>query len=175
MRANLSIYRLLSLMLYDKNTGRFTRTVTRGGQMAGSIAGGTDKDGYRVVRVDGYLFYEHHLAWLAYHGVMPKEIDHKNGIKSDNKINNLREASRALNMGNTIRNAKGHTQGVRFDKRHNRYQARYTLNKKTIHLGMFGTAEEASQAYRRAKFEADPHCRVAQGASVDVVIMRAEK
>lgn len=163
MRKEISQERLLELLSYDELTGSFVRNVTRGGQKKGVVAGSFDKDGYWVIRVDGYLYYGHHLAWLAFYGVMPKEIDHKNGNKSDNRILNLREASHSMNMGNVVRMLRGSMQGVHHDKRSGKYQARFTTNGKTFHLGMYNTAEDAAFAYRAAKINLDPECRIAQG------------
>ena len=95
-------------------------------------------------------------------------------------------------MGNTIRKGKSVPQGVKFDPRDGRFQARMQVNGKCIHLGMFASADEASTAYRNAKAKIDPECRAAavaandnqtesgsdnefDGASVSVVILKADR
>lgn len=165
MRKEISQERLLELLSFDEITGLFVRNVTRGGQKKGVVAGSFDKVGYWLVRVDGYLYFGHHLAWLAFYGVMPNEIDHINGNKSDNRISNLREVSRSINMGNVVRKGRGIMQGVRYDKRYSKYQARLMTKGKSLHLGMFDTAEDAHFAYREAKTNLDPKCRMAQSAA----------
>jgi len=152
---------LETLLHYDPLTGVFTRKVTSGGRRAGTIAGYKGSDGYVVIRVMGRLYMAHHLAWLACRGNHPNEIDHINGDRSDNRLANLREATRALNMGNAIWRKDGMPQGVRLDARSGRYQARAQVGGEVLHLSMFKTAEAASNAYKSAKAASDPLCRVA--------------
>jgi hypothetical protein len=141
---------LAKYLRYDPGTGLFTRLVTRGGKIAGSIAGFVRrKDGY--VQIADAL--AHRLAWLYVHGEWPQhEIDHINGIRADNRWANLREASRTLNNQNRHRahrnNALG-VMGVRLDGK--TFIARIRVNKKLIRLGRFNTQAAASAAYMAAR------------------------
>lgn len=81
-----------------------------------------------------------------YYGREPAgEIDHINGDPSDNRIVNLREATRAQNCANV----KG--TGVRFEEKRGKWLARICVNYRQINLGRYATREEASAAYEAAK------------------------
>jgi len=90
------------------------------------------------------------------YGEPPKyQIDHRNGIRSDNRIENLREATSAENSQNrTIRsdNASGYI-GVFRKKRYKKWGAQIKINKKTKFLGYFDTPEQAHKTYLAAKSE----------------------
>lgn len=93
--------RLKELLHYDPNTGIFTWRVNRRGRFArkGSVAGTVDFNGYIAMGVDNRRYYAHRLAWLYVFGYYPPEdTDHINEIKTDNRIVNLRCASRSENM-----------------------------------------------------------------------------
>ena len=92
---------------------------------------------------------------LAHRMVMnePKDLqlDHINGNKCDNRKANLRIVTIQQNQHN-MRSAKGYS----WIKRDRRYQAKITINKKTIHLGYFHTEDEARAAYLEAKRKHHP-------------------
>lgn len=93
----------------------------------------------------------HRLFWLMTYGELPdKDIDHINGIRNDNRLENLRVVTRMQNLWNR-RNVKGYI----YNPASKKYQARIRKNYDTIHLGVFDTAEEATQAYLKAKQERD--------------------
>lgn len=66
-----------------------------------SSNGSYDKYGYLIVKVKGKQFKAHRIVWLLHHGVFPNgELDHKNRNRSDNRIENLREATRKMQVEN---------------------------------------------------------------------------
>jgi len=88
------------------------------------------------------------------YGIDPEEleIDHINGNRADDRIQNLRLATRTeqqWNVGKTKRNKSGH-KGVSFYKRLNKWRADIRINGKQKNLGYFETAKEASNAYQEA-------------------------
>ena len=147
--------RLKYFLSYDPNTGEFRRkTVLRGHGKVGQIAGGVDKDGYIQIRVDGKQHRAHRLAWLYVHGEMPEhEIDHINGIRTDNRIDNLRAASDAINAQNVrqARTDNKSTGRLGVYPNGSKFRAVITVSGKLVHLGQFDSAEEASSAYVAAK------------------------
>lgn len=109
-----------------------------------------DGSGYRQGRIFGKAYRAHRVAWAITYGAWPdNEIDHINGIRSDNRLVNLRMATRAENQRNTPlskRNSSGF-RGVDWHERTGKWRARITAGGPSIYLGLFGTAEEAHAAY----------------------------
>lgn len=116
---------------------------------AGKTAGWRHGAGYTAIRVDGRDYLAHRLAWLYSHGEWPPhEIDHKNGDRSDNRLQNLRPATKKENSRNQclrITNKSG-VNGVIWDKRKGVWRADVTYNGRFIYLGQFKTIEEAAAA-----------------------------
>lgn len=78
---------------YDPDTGIFTWKVFSPGITIGKVAGAISS-GYIRIKVHPSLQYAHRLAWLYVYGYFPEHgTDHINGIKTDNRIANLREAT----------------------------------------------------------------------------------
>lgn len=140
---------------YDKDTGVFTWKVRRANCIKiGDIAGTTNTNGHRQVRIEGKQFVLHRLAWLYVYGVLPdKELDHINGDKSDNRIENLREVSHGENMQNlpTYRNNTSGKIGVHYDRNCNKWIARISYKGERIILGVFTTFEESCLSRERAE------------------------
>jgi len=131
----------LSRLNYDPDTGIFT---WKNGRRAGTAM----NRGYRRIAFNRKLYLEHRLAWFLTHGKWPiYSIDHINCDRTDNRINNLREATRAEQGYNKPSSNPTGFKGVR---RHgNKFRADIKLAKKT-YLGLFDTPEEAHAAYCEA-------------------------
>jgi HNH endonuclease/AP2 domain len=94
-----------------------------------------------------HIIKAHRLAWFLYHGELPSnQVDHKDGIKTNNKIDNLRDVTNHQNQWNKT-SVKGYT----WDKNAKKFHARIHINYKEIHLGRFNTEQEARSAYLEAK------------------------
>lgn len=141
---------------YDPDTGLFTRKVSYGKWLSGSIAGSIDVMGYIKISIAHYVTRAHRLAWLYVYGEWPKfEIDHINGVRHDNRLANLRDVNRATNTQNT-QVSKGQVGYLGVSKlRNGKFRARITktINGKIteIHVGTFTTPQDAHQAYVEAK------------------------
>lgn len=110
------------------------------------------KNGYRYVRCDGQRYREHRVVWMYHHGRWPiGDLDHRNRVRDDNRIENLREVSKSANQWN--RDARGTSFYVRTGK----WQAHIQMHGKLRGLGYFLTEEEAHQAYLVAKAARDVH------------------
>jgi hypothetical protein len=152
-----------ALLDYDRETGVIRWIVHVGNQyVAGDIAGGVTKYGYRRVRVLGRKYMAHRLAWLITHGHFPDgPIDHINGCRDDNRLVNLRAATREINNQNlrkARRNSKLGVLGVSMDRK--RYKAQIQVGGKVLFIGNFSTAEDARAAYLAAKRHLHPGCTI---------------
>lgn len=153
-RNDLTVEFVRSILDYDPDTGMLRWRVNRGQRArSGSIAGSKHSSGYRYISINYCSYKAHRIAWLMAYGRWPtKQIDHINGIRSDNRIANLREATSGENLQNQklekISNKIG-ILGVHISR--GKYRAQIQVNGKVRHLGMFETAEEASAAYRASK------------------------
>lgn len=129
------------------------------GKFSGRQVGCQTSQGYirTTVKINGKNvgLLLHRVVWAFATGQWPTGlIDHKNEVKSDNRVDNLRIATHAQNISNRVqKNDSAGIKGVKFDSRYNRYQARITVDGKTLHLGMFDTAQEAGLAYKEAAIE----------------------
>lgn len=139
---------------YNPTTGKFTWVKTSARGVAGSCAGFSTNRKYLRVSVKGIVVLAHRLAWFIHYGVWPSgEIDHVNGIRSDNRIENLRDVPRRGNGQNRSK-AKGVTSkyfGVSWHARDRVWQVSIKLNGKVKYLGSFRNEEQARDAYRDAK------------------------
>lgn len=149
--------RLKELLDYDQDTGLFTWKQWRGGTaFAGTDAGRPNKGGHIQIMVDGIRYMAHRLAWLYIYGVFPQEdIDHINRVRSDNRICNLRPASKLQNAQNrsVSSNNKSGCSGVAWNERLKKWRARLTVGRKRMHLGYFTSIEEAFTARAEAKMK----------------------
>jgi hypothetical protein len=148
--------RLQELLSYDSDTGVFINNTQRASCVKiGDVTGSKSANGYVRITIDYKQYYAHRLAWLYVHGEFPKkELDHLNKIKVDNRIINLRLATRQENMQNISTPRSGTTSGFRgvsWSKLAKKWKTYIKINGQAKHLGYFNTAEEASEVYLEAK------------------------
>ena len=152
---------LRELLRYEPETGNFTWRVRPANNMrAGDAAGCLSKrDGYRSIRLLGRYYLEHRLAWLYVNGEWPaEEIDHLNRVRSDNRIANLRLATKAENKQNTsLRrdSASGH-KGISWHKRDQKWVAEIKLHGKKHYLGGFNNINDAIAARKSEESRLHP-------------------
>ena len=108
-------------------------------------------NGYVYMKFFKKAAYVHRLIFLYHHGYLPKYVDHINGNKQDNRIQNLREVTRCQNMMNIKKTSlnKSGFKGVSFNRRMNKWVAQIKQNKKHFYLGAFNSPEDAHDMYRQ--------------------------
>ncbi len=136
---------------YDPATGILTWKETANGRVkVGMRAGTLHHTGYRIITLLRRIYMEHRIIWLWVYGEWPEDqIDHCNRIKDDNRICNLRQATRLQNAVNSRpRRNKFGLRGVRIDARcpHKPFFGTSVVEGKRIYTKNFATAEEAAAA-----------------------------
>lgn len=124
---------------------------------AGKPAGCLAPDGYVLVRIFGNRYQSHRLIWLMETGDWPiGEIDHINGIRSDNRMANLRDVSRSQNHRNqklSVKNTSGFM-GVSLCKNSGKWRAYTRSHGRARHIGYYSTAAEAHAAFAEVAIKA---------------------
>lgn len=154
---DLAIEHVRRLLEYKPETGEFFwKECFSNAAVAGKRAGSKGKNGYVSVQIMGRSYRAHRLVWFYVNGVWPTgEVDHANGVRSDNRIDNLRDATRSQNQANAARrkdNLSGY-KGVRYHKATKKWMARIRHQHRSIYLGLFNSPEAASGAYKNAALE----------------------
>jgi len=144
---------LRQILLYDSDTGHFYWNIDkRPFVRKGDLAGFTERSGYRSIRISGVAYKAHRLAYLYVFGKWPIEVDHINCIKSDNRLCNLREATRSQNV--SYAKSRSNTSGIRGVSWHNNaWRVRVQVNGKRIVIGSYVTLEAAERAAKDARLK----------------------
>lgn len=147
--------RLKELVSYNQETGDFVWISDNGTKAkAGQEAGRINFYGYSVICIDGRTYPAHRLAWLYINGDFPRNnIDHLNGVRSDNRIVNLRDVTQQINCQNH-RKQNGNKKeliGACFDKATGKFKAQIMHKGVNFHIGRFDTQEQAHMAYVETK------------------------
>ena len=152
---DLTVDLLNHLFEYDKETGNLIWKIQQRGIRKGSIAGSVKSHGYLCVGINYNCYRAHRLIFLMHKGYLPKTIDHINGDKLDNRIENLRAATVGQNQHNRKTNANNTSgyKGVWWNKASKKWAAGIKLEGKRIHLGYFDNVEEAAEVMRKARQE----------------------
>lgn len=163
--SDLSLARLREVVEYSPETGLFTWVSSRPGHaQAGRVAGHVKRSGYGTLMIDGRAYKTHRLAWFYVHGEWPSaHIDHKDGDPSNNRLDNLRDATPRINAENRRKprrdNGSGY-QGVSWHSQQRKWQARITCNGRARSLGVFETPTAAYAAYIAAKRQLHIGCTI---------------
>ena len=148
---------------YDAKTGKFVWKIRPSKAVKeGAAAGNLNKAGYITIGFAKRIYKAHRLAWLHVYGEWPKGlIDHINGDKSDNRIENLRDVfadGNSQNVKKPNRRNKSGFMGVIWFQ--NKWRATMSVNGKSKWLGDYSTPEEAHQVYLEAKRRYHAACTI---------------
>ncbi len=101
-------------------------------------------NGYFRAAINKKNYLAHRIIFMMHHGFVPTIIDHINGNRSDNRIDNLRAADNSQNAWNRIANkiSTSSIKGLRLRK-NNKWEARIQVNNKSKYLGVFDNIELA--------------------------------
>lgn len=121
---------------------------------SGKKVGIVNKRGYKIIIIKYKEYHAHKLIFIMHKGYSPKEIDHIDGNKINNCIENLREVTHSQNMHNRKINSNNTSgiKGVYFDKRTSKWRCQVALNNKVHYVGSFLNIEDAKiavQTYRK--------------------------
>ena len=153
---------LKELLFYDPQTGDFTWLVRTCNRIkVGDVAGWLD-DGYVRIKVCGIKYRANRLAWLYMTSEWPKvEIDHYDTIRSNNRWENLREATHSLNAQNQRKAHRDNKTGFLGVKPNGKgFEANIMLDDEAHYLGIHSTPQLAHDAYLKAKRELHPGCTI---------------
>jgi hypothetical protein len=155
-RDALTVERLRELIDYDPETGIFKRRTKCGCLRAGTIATSKTDQGYLRIGIDHHRYRAHRLAWLYMTGEWPpKEIDHWDLNRFNNKWANIRLADHSQNMHNTMARSDNSCgiKGIWWYERSQNWGAQIQVRKRRIFIGYFKTREEAAKAYAVVAYE----------------------
>ena len=136
---------------YEPETGKLYRSAPRPKIRVGDEAGTLHHSGYRHIKFNNKLMNAHRIAWFLHYSEDPNgEIDHINGIKDDNRIENLRVVSHRENTHNRVEHRNGGLPGCYFNKQHRKWMARIWIDGKCKYIGVFSNKQDAHEAYLNA-------------------------
>jgi hypothetical protein len=155
--SSLTSDRAKELLQYNESTGWLIWKRARGLAVKGNRAGSESlmKCGYRNrhIWVDGKKYLEHRVVWLIVTGEFPKlEIDHLDHDGTNNRFENLREATRKENGRNrkVNRDNTTGTVGVSWNRFRSRFVACIRVDGRLIHLGSFKSFDAAVECRKSA-------------------------
>lgn len=129
--------------------GRLTRTKSKAwNAKLGVVDGWKHAKGYRVLWFEGKTMYVHRVKFALKHGYFPRQVDHINGNRGDNRISNLRESDPQRNQENRRTSKKNRSgyRGVFFAD--GKWRAQLRIKYRRIELGRYERKDDAAAAVR---------------------------
>lgn len=141
--------------LFEYKDGILISKVRRNNCTPGKVLGTKDAYGYLVCTVDGVSQKVHRIIYEMHHGYTPNIVDHIDGNKLNNLIENLRPASTDQNQWNRKLNANNVSgvKGVTWVKSSRKWIAQCAVSNKRHYLGLFDSIEDAKQALTKFRIE----------------------
>ena len=141
--------------LFEYRNGELYRKVAIKNTKIGDKAGSAHTEGYLQIGIDGKTYKLHRVIFLMHYGYLPDEVDHKDTDPSNNKIENLRPASRANNAKNRAigkNNTSGY-KGVSWSKAANKWKVEVSVNGKRKYIGVFKDLEQANLIAQKVRIK----------------------
>jgi hypothetical protein len=152
------IVRAKALFSYDQDTGILSWKVPTSRRVkVGDAAGRVNNSGHIGVGLDGKRYQAHRLIWSMFNGPIPEglDIDHRDEVKTNNRLSNLRLATRGQNMMNVSQH-KSNTSGIKgvaFHKGSGKWEAYVSVGRKKTYLGLHNSAERAGEIAAKKRNE----------------------
>lgn len=163
MKPEITQKQLKEIVSYNEFTGEFTWNKHYFKSKEGKRADFISSSGYMSISIKTKPNLAHRLAWLYMTGELPKfNIDHIDGDRTNNRFNNLRNVESVVNSQNQRKPHKDNLTGLLGVSRHvkNRFKASINILGKAKHIGTYKSAEDAGNAYIRAKRELHEGCTI---------------
>lgn len=146
---------------YDHNTGELYWKIKRSGRrnIDTGLAGTINSCGYKIVELDNKKYLAHRMIWEMLNGSIPKDmcIDHIDGDKLNNRIQNLRLVTLSINQRNS-RLPKNNKFGIcGITKRRNSKREYFTVSCGAKYIGIFDNFLEACCARKSAELRMNYH------------------
>lgn len=142
--------------IFEYRDGNLYWKNSKGNRVRPDRRAGTINDtGYLRVDLFGKHFRVHRLIYLMFHGNLPKILDHINGNKLDNRIENLRPATTYQNVWNSTKR-RTNTSGIKnvcWDKKTKKWKVVINVGSKSHYLGLYSDINEAAQVAQQKRNE----------------------
>jgi hypothetical protein len=142
---NFNLSRDLLHELFEYRDGFLFWKIARPHVKIGQKAGRLNDRGYWIITIGNRIYRAHRIIFLYHYGYLPTEIDHIDNDRLNNKIENLRPATRSQNLTNkglSNKNTSG-AKNVSWDKSRNKWEVQMYVNKKKTFVGRFDDLEVA--------------------------------
>lgn len=139
---------------YEPDTGALVWIKALSKRAVAGKKAGSFSHGYVSVGFRGKAIPAHVIIWFMHTGEWPsEEVDHRNGNRRDNRLDNLRlatDSEQQCNRRMDRRNSSG-VKGVYWNKHASKWQAYITKHGRVMYLGIYSDIEDAKAARERAQ------------------------